>query len=103
MVCWQERGEAAKAEAEALHKRGRKDTWIKRVDNRGARSDIVMRRALREKFVQNPTLRRALVQTRKVELAEQGRGHGEYWTHTGANMLGKMLMELRDEFSKENI
>jgi predicted NAD-dependent protein-ADP-ribosyltransferase YbiA (DUF1768 family) len=59
-------------------------------------SDAYMKRILRWKFEQNPALRAALISTLPRPLSELGRFSGEYWTHTGRDMLGQYLMEVRD-------
>lgn len=56
----------------------------------------VMREGLFLKFTQNPELRAALLATGDRRLEEQGRLRSEYWSHTGGNMLGRLLMELRE-------
>ena len=64
----------------------------------------VMWEALKLKF-QNPDLRAKLLATKGMELIENNRWHDNYWgnctcykciTIHGENMLGKMLMKLRD-------
>ena len=56
-----------------------------------------MRKGLRLKFTQNTALKEALLSTRDAQLEELGRFDGEYWTNKGANRLGQLLMELRDD------
>ena len=56
-----------------------------------------MRCALRLKFEQNAELRAALVGTGAHPLGELGRSRRDFWAKTGENMLGRLLMELRDE------
>lgn len=62
-------------------------------------NEAVMHRALKAKFTQNRSLAKALVATAPTPLAEQGRGKGDHWTHTGKNKLGEMLMELRTQLA----
>ena len=65
--------------------------------------DDVMRRALRAKFEQHPALRQILLDTGKAELVEQTTDD-YYWgvgaEGTGKNMLGILLMELREALPK---
>jgi predicted NAD-dependent protein-ADP-ribosyltransferase YbiA (DUF1768 family) len=55
----------------------------------------VMRVGLRAKFTQNPELLNALLNTYPHPLSEIGRMKRDYWAHTGQDMLGKLLMEIR--------
>jgi N-glycosidase YbiA len=59
-----------------------------------------MRQALRAKFTQHPDIQKILLETGNEELIENTT-KDHYWgcgsTGTGKNMLGKLLMELRDE------
>lgn len=63
-----------------------------------------MRLVLRAKFEQHPALRNILLQTGQARLVEAGRTNNpvnRLWGEVngiGENMLGIMLMELRDEF-----
>jgi predicted NAD-dependent protein-ADP-ribosyltransferase YbiA (DUF1768 family) len=57
----------------------------------------VMREALYLKFTQNPELKAALLATGNRKLEEQGRTKRDWWAHTGESMLGRLLMELRDQ------
>ena len=60
----------------------------------------VMRWALKKKFTQNPRLRDALVKTGNAELIEDApwdKFWGDGGNGDGQNMLGKLLMELREE------
>lgn len=59
----------------------------------------VMREALFLKFTQNPELKAALLATEDRRLEEQGRMRTEFWSHTGQNMLGRLLMELRAQLA----
>lgn len=60
----------------------------------------VMRTALRAKFTQHRSLRDALIQTGEAEIVEHT-NNDSYWGDggdgSGANMLGKLLMEIREE------
>jgi predicted NAD-dependent protein-ADP-ribosyltransferase YbiA (DUF1768 family) len=58
---------------------------------------MAMRVGLRLKYIQNPELRQALVRTQGAPLGELGRSPWDYWAKTGCNMLGRLLVELRDE------
>lgn len=66
--------------------------------------DDVMRRALRAKFEQHEDIRDRLLATGDAKLIEKTSGD-YYWgcgKHgTGRNMLGVLLMELRDQLQKE--
>ena len=56
----------------------------------------VMRCALRAKFSQHPELRARLAATAPAQLHEDA-PRDPYWGVCGEDMLGKLLMELRDE------
>lgn len=62
--------------------------------------DDVMRRAVRAKFAQHADIRAVLLSTGHEELIEDAK-NDYYWgcgaDGTGKNMLGKVLMEVRDE------
>ncbi len=62
--------------------------------------DDVMRSAIRAKFTQYPDLRYILIETGDAELVEHTT-NDHYWADggdgTGKNMLGKILMEVREE------
>jgi ribA/ribD-fused uncharacterized protein len=62
--------------------------------------DHVMREAVRAKFTQHETLRELLLSTGDAVLVEHT-ANDRYWADggdgTGLNMLGKILMEIRDE------
>jgi ribA/ribD-fused uncharacterized protein len=62
--------------------------------------DDVMRVAVRAKFTQYPELKNILIQTGDAELIEHT-ANDSYWADggdgTGKNMLGKILMEIREE------
>jgi N-glycosidase YbiA len=66
--------------------------------------DDIMREALRAKFTQHEDLKKILLETGDAELVEHTR-NDRYWGDggdgSGLNMLGKLLMELRDELRKE--
>lgn len=66
--------------------------------------DDIMREALRAKFTQNKELKTILLETGDAELVEHT--HLDfYWADggdgSGKNMLGKLLMELREELKNE--
>lgn len=62
--------------------------------------DEVMLKALRAKFTQHESLRTLLLGTNDAELVEHT-ANDRYWADggdgTGANMLGKLLMQVREE------
>ena len=58
----------------------------------------VMRKALRAKFSQNPALGRMLVATGDAVIHEDS-PTDLFWGKLGKDMLGKLLMEVRDELS----
>jgi len=62
--------------------------------------DSIMKDAVRAKFTQYPDLRYILIETGNVELVEHTT-NDNYWADggdgTGKNMLGKILMEVREE------
>jgi N-glycosidase YbiA len=68
--------------------------------NWDAIKDDVMRVAVRAKFTQHPEIRKALLDTADATLVEHTR-NDRYWGDggdgTGKNMLGIILMEVRDE------
>ena len=64
--------------------------------------DDVMRKVVRAKFTQHEELKRMLLETGDAILEEGNTWHDKYWgvdsvTREGKNMLGKILMEIRDE------
>ena len=63
----------------------------------------VMKHAVRKKFESNPELMTELLNTGDEELVEDSR-HDYFWgcgkDRTGLNMLGKILMEIRDQNRK---
>jgi N-glycosidase YbiA len=66
--------------------------------------DDIMREALRAKFTQNKELKEILLKTGDIHLVEHT--HNDfYWADggdgSGKNMLGKLLMELREELNNE--
>ncbi|MGG6270418.1 NADAR family protein [Leptolyngbya sp. AN03gr2] len=66
--------------------------------------DDVMREALYAKFTQHPDLKEKLLATGNTVLVEHTR-NDSYWGDggdgSGRNMLGKLLMELRDRLQNE--
>ena len=64
----------------------------------------IMREDLRAKFTQNKDLRKILLETGDAELVEHT-ANDNYWGDggdgSGKNMLGKLLMELREELKRE--
>lgn len=62
--------------------------------------DDIMREAVRAKFTQYPELRYILIETGDAELIEHT-SNDSYWADggdgTGKNMLGKILMDIREE------
>jgi len=66
--------------------------------------DDVMREALRAKFTQNKELKQILLETGDAELVEHT-ANDNYWADggdgSGRNMLGVLLMELREELKNE--
>lgn len=68
----------------------------------------IMERVVREKFAQNPTLARDLLDTEERTLKEGNRWKDLYWgvdlkTGEGENRLGKILMSLRDDLRRNGI
>ena len=63
-------------------------------------NDIVMKDALKYKFIQNSNLRQMLLQTGDSTIVEHT-SHDSYWGDggdgSGKNVLGLLLMELRNE------
>ena len=66
--------------------------------------DDIMREALRAKFTQHKDLRNILLETGDALLVEHT-ANDSYWADggdgSGKNMLGKLLMKLREELIKE--
>lgn len=65
--------------------------------------DDIMRQALRAKFTQNKELKKILLETDDAILVEHT-ANDNYWGDggdgNGKNMLGKLLMEVREELKK---
>jgi ribA/ribD-fused uncharacterized protein len=64
--------------------------------------DSIMEKAVRTKFTQHAYLKRLLLNTGDLELEEGNNHRDKYWgidlkTGIGKNMLGKILMKIRDE------
>ena len=64
--------------------------------------DDIMRKVVCAKFTQNEDLKQMLLETGDAILEEGNTWHDKYWgvdsvTREGKNMLGKILMEIRDE------
>ena len=87
-------------EAKRLGRRGKM-----RADWDTARIDV-MRDCLRSKFYRDETLKKKLIDTYNEELIEGNTWHDNFWgdcscpkcsNKPGKNMLGKLLMELRDD------
>ena len=61
----------------------------------------IMRHVCREKFDQHPELREKLLSTGSAVLAERS-SRDKFWADagngSGRNMLGKIIMQIRDEF-----
>ena len=66
--------------------------------------DDIMREALRAKFTQNKELKKILLETGDAELVEHT-ANDNYWADggdgSGKNVLGKLLMELREQLKSE--
>jgi len=66
--------------------------------------DDIMRKVLRAKFTQNEALKRTLLSTGEREIIELS-PWDEYWgcgkKNKGLNMLGKLLMDLREKLKNE--
>lgn len=64
----------------------------------------IMRRIVRQKFVQNPSLMRKLIDSGDAILIEGNNWRDNFWgadpanNPEGENWLGKVLMEIREEF-----
>lgn len=72
----------------------------------------VMKYALIKKFNNNPELKSLLLETGDAELVEGNDWHDNYWGNCscakcanipGANHLGKLLMEIREDYKHDNI
>ena len=69
--------------------------------------DNIMYEIVKEKFTQHEDLKRRLLETGDEELQEGNNWYDTYWgvdihTGKGLNMLGKILMRIRDELRKED-
>jgi ribA/ribD-fused uncharacterized protein len=73
------------------------------------RKDEVMYRLVRRKFDEHPELATALVATDpQLEIVEKNMWHDNYWGdcqclrcfRKGENMLGQILMDIRDEYAE---
>lgn len=72
--------------------------------------DDYMYRIVKAKFVQNPNLKKLLLNTKQEYLIEGNTWHDNYWgdcccskckNKKGENQLGKILMEVREELMNE--
>lgn len=78
------------------------------VPNFDSIKDDCMRKAIQYKFSDdNPNLKAKLIDTGDKELVEGNYWHDLYWgrclkTGNGLNMLGKIIMEVRDDLIKNN-
>ena len=81
---------------------GRKSSNTFRADWEESKDDVMLI-GLRYKFTQNEELRKELLSTGDAKLIEHTR-NDKYWADggdgKGKNMLGILLMKLRDELSK---
>lgn len=77
---------------------------IKCIPNWDKKRLMVMYKALKVKFTQHPGLRKYLLSTGDAILMEVNR-YDEFWgvgkNYKGKNMMGKMLMKLREELKEE--
>lgn len=69
--------------------------------------DNIMYEIVKEKFTQHEDLKRRLLETGDEELQEGNDWYDTYWgvdihTGKGLNMLGKILMRIRDELRKDD-
>jgi ribA/ribD-fused uncharacterized protein len=74
-----------------------------RPDWNDVRIDI-MRGLVKKKFSTNSTLKQKLLDTGKAELIEGNTWHDYFWgvcNEKGQNWLGKILMDIREDFKKE--
>ncbi|KAG0257912.1 hypothetical protein BG011_003682 [Mortierella polycephala] len=80
-------------------KLGRQHSWPLRPDWEEVKDDI-MRKCVLQKFLQHSTLTKLLLDTGNRYLVEHTR-NDRYWADggdgTGKNMLGKILMEIREK------
>ena len=83
----------------------RKNDGLKRADWESAKVDI-MKTCLKAKFTQNKDLEALLVGTGNAKLIEHT-SNDKYWGDgddgSGQNMLGRLLMELREELKKNKL
>lgn len=81
----------------------------KQVETKAGWNDIkagVMKEILRAKFRQNKPLADKLLATGEKELVEGNKWYDTYWgvfKGKGENVLGKILMDVRDEIKKERV
>ena len=80
---------------------------VKIIDNWNERKVLVMREGLRMKFDQWPKYKKYLIQLEGYDLIEGNWWHDNFWGNcfcdkcknkTGINMLGLLLMKLRDYY-----
>ena len=64
--------------------------------------DDVMLKALRAKFTQNSNLKQKLLDTGTAQLHEDS-PTDKYWGFKGLDKLGKLLMIVREEITKDNV
>jgi ribA/ribD-fused uncharacterized protein len=79
--------------------------WLPLRKDWEAAKDNVMREAVYAKFSQNPQIAKVLLGTvdeKLVEHTEKDRYWGDGGDGKGKNMLGTILMEVRDRLRKEN-
>ena len=84
-------------------KLGRNRAWPLRADWNKIKDDV-MRTAIRAKVEQHSDVRKTLLSTGDALIVEHT-SNDSYWADggdgTGLNMLGKILMEVRDELNRE--
>jgi ribA/ribD-fused uncharacterized protein len=82
---------------------GRDTSKPRRPDWQGLRDDL-MRRAVRAKFAQHADIRQILLDTGDAAIVEHT-SNDDYWGDggdgTGVNMLGKILVEVREELRSQ--
>jgi len=71
------------------------------VDNWDALKEKVMIVAVRAKFAQNPELRKKLIDTGDKKIHEDSPSD-MYWGINGADKLGKIIMQVRNELRNDN-
>ena len=67
--------------------------------------DKVMEDCVRDKFTRNEDLKKKLIDTGKKELIEGNTWNDQYWgvcRGRGKNMLGKILMKVREELQEQD-